>query len=77
MKIANVKTLHGANYYSHSPVIVVTVDLEEYDEVFTSDIPGFSEKLVEYLPSLEEHKCSKGVPGGFIERMQEGTAKWC
>ncbi len=73
MRILEIKALHGANYYSLRPVIVMTIDLEEQNEVYTSDIPGFVDTLLGYLPRLAEHKCSKGVPGGFVERMREGT----
>lgn len=73
MKILEIKALHGASYYSLRPVIVMTVDLQEHDEVFTSQLPGFTDALLGYLPTLRDHKCSKGVPGGFVERMREGT----
>lgn len=73
MRILDIKALQGANYFSPNPVIVAKVDLEEHDEVFTSQIPGFVESLLEHLPTLQEHKCSEGVPGGFVSRMLEGT----
>jgi cyanophycin synthetase len=73
VRILNIKALQGANYFSPNPVIVAKVDLEQYDEVFTSEIPGFVESLLKHLPTLREHKCSEGVPGGFVSRMQEGT----
>ncbi|MBN1424840.1 cyanophycin synthetase [Candidatus Fermentibacteria bacterium] len=73
MKTLGIKALHGANYYSLRPVIVMTIDLEDYDEVFTSELDGFPERLLECIPSLGDHRCSKGIPGGFVERMHEGT----
>ncbi len=73
MKILDIKALEGANYFSLRPVIVMALDLEEYNEVFTSSFPGFAEKLLASLPSIYEHKCSKGVRGGFISRVREGT----
>ena len=39
----------------------------------TNKIPGFRERLEKLLPSLYEHRCSEGVPGGFFQRVEEGT----
>jgi cyanophycin synthetase len=73
IKILEKKALRGANIYSYRPAIVMTIDLEEYDEVPTTKIDGFVDNLLETLPSLEDHRCSEGVKGGFITRMREGT----
>ncbi len=73
VEILEKKALRGANIYSYRPVIVMTIDLGEYDEVTTSKIEGFVDKLLEMIPSLEDHRCSEGVKGGFIKRMREGT----
>ncbi|MEI8335016.1 MAG: cyanophycin synthetase, partial [Chloroflexota bacterium] len=67
------RALRGANYYSYRPVVVLSVDLGEYDEVFTSEIEGFTDALVALVPSLEEHRCSEDERGGLIKRMREGT----
>ncbi len=73
IKILEKRALRGANIYSYRPVIVMTIDLGEYDEVFTNQLEGFVDKLLETLPSLDDHRCSEGVKGGFIKRMREGT----
>jgi cyanophycin synthetase len=73
IKILEKKALRGANIYSYRPAIVMTIDLGEYDEVPTSQIDGFVDQLLEMIPSLEDHRCSEGVKGGFITRMREGT----
>jgi cyanophycin synthetase len=73
IKILEKKVLRGANVYSYRPVIVLTIDLGEYDEVPTSEIDGFADRLLALIPSLEEHRCSEGVRGGLITRMREGT----
>lgn len=73
IKVLDAKALRGANYYSYRPVIVMTVDLGEYDEVQTSRIEGFIDRLLSLVPSLEEHRCSEEAKGGFIKRMREGT----
>jgi len=73
IEILGKNALRGANIYSYRPVIVLTVDLGEYDEVFTNQIHGFVDRLLEMIPSLEDHRCSEGVSGGLIVRMREGT----
>ena len=73
VKLVDSRALRGANYYSYRPVVVLTVDLEEYDEVFTDAIPGFVDALLELVPSLEEHRCSELERGGLIKRMRAGT----
>lgn len=44
--------------------------LEEYP---TDRLPGFTERLLEIMPTLQEHGCSYGEPGGFVKRLQRGT----
>lgn len=67
------RALRGANYYSYRPVILLTVDLGEYAETFTNALEGFTDALLELVPSLEEHRCSENAPGGLVLRMREGT----
>ncbi len=47
--------------------------LEELTEKMSSEIPGFYEGIIQVLPSLVEHHCSRGHRGGFLERIKEGT----
>lgn len=51
----------------------MTLDLEEIEDYPSSRLPGFTDRLVELIPTLHEHGCSYGEPGGFIRRLQEGT----
>lgn len=67
------RVLHGANYFSAGPVVLLRINLNDYDEVFTNNIAGFYEKLKAALPSLYNHHCSPGKPGGFFQRVQSGT----
>ncbi len=75
MKILQTQTLRGPNYWSirRSKLIVVRLDLEELADRPSNTIPRFYESLVVALPSLEEHFCSPGCRGGFLQRVQEGT----
>jgi len=65
--------MFGANYYSGGPIVLLRIDLGQYDEVFTNEIPGFYDRLKSILPSLYDHHCSVGKKGGFLKRVEEGT----
>jgi len=67
--------LKGPNYWSvrRNKLIQMKLDLEEKENMPTNKIPGFRERLEQLLPSLYEHRCSVGEPGGFFQRVDEGT----
>ena len=75
MQILEIKVLRGPNYWSvrRPKLIQMKLDLEELEERPTNTIPGFRERLESLFPSLYEHRCSVGRPGGFFERVEEGT----
>ncbi len=75
MKILDIKAMNGPNYWSSSrhKLIVMLLDLEDMEQRPTDKIPGFLERISALMPSLHEHRCSEGVPGGFFTRIQEGT----
>ncbi|HET7464714.1 MAG TPA: cyanophycin synthetase, partial [Longimicrobium sp.] len=56
-----------------APVIACDVTLGALEDVPSTQIPGFNERLMELLPSLREHPCSRGTEGGFAARLEEGT----
>ncbi|MEO7265981.1 MAG: cyanophycin synthetase, partial [Ferruginibacter sp.] len=75
MKIVEIKVLRGPNYWSirRTKLIQMKLDLEEMELRPTNTIDGFLERLQAMMPTLYEHRCSEGVPGGFFERVKEGT----
>jgi cyanophycin synthetase len=75
MRLIDLKTLRGPNVWSvkHHKLIVAKIDIEEYEELPTSKIEGFAERLAMRMPSLIEHQCSENKRGGFFERVREGT----
>ena len=77
MKILSSNVYVGPSVYAHFPVIRHVVDigiLEQWPSVKLGD--GFINGLVEALPSLAEHGCSYGEPGGFIRRLKEDEGTW-
>jgi cyanophycin synthetase len=75
MKIIEIKTLRGPNYWSNyrKKLIVMKLDLEQLEEFPTNKIEGFAQRLEKMLPSMGKHRCSKNHEGGFFERVVEGT----
>src|SRR3954466_15701649 len=75
MRIENVNVLNGPNYWSikWQQLIVMTLDLEELEELPTNKIPGFHERIKALFPSMISHRCSEGVEGGFFIRVHDGT----
>jgi cyanophycin synthetase len=75
MQILELKVMRGPNYWSvrRPKLIQMKLDLEEMEQRPTNSIPGFRERLGKLLPTLQEHRCSEGEPGGFFHRVDEGT----
>ena len=73
LRVTRVRALRGPNYWRLAPVIACDVRLGELKELSSADIPGFAGRLVDALPSLREHPCSRGTTGGFVDRLREGT----
>src|SRR5215213_7976944 len=73
MRVIERRLLRGPSIYSNSPCCLAVVDLEDLDEVSSTDLTGFNERLLKAIPTLVEHRCSPGYVGGFVERLNEGT----
>jgi cyanophycin synthetase len=73
IEIRGTKIYRGPNIWARTPVIHVSLDIGELADRPTNAIPGFYERLTELIPSLYDHECSLGHPGGFLERLRDGT----
>jgi cyanophycin synthetase len=73
LRIVQTQVFRGPNYWSYDPCIRLLVDLGSLEDWPSNTLPGFTEALLDVLPGLAEHSCSVGRPGGFIERLKEGT----
>src|SRR5918993_1466813 len=73
IEIRSTTVFRGPNIWARMPAILMEVDIGELEERPTNKIPGFYEHLTELLPGLYEHSCSVGKPGGFLQRLREGT----
>jgi cyanophycin synthetase len=73
MEIRKVLALRGPNIWANFPVLEAWVDIKEFEDAPSDMLPGFNERLMSWLPSMVEHRCSEGVRGGFFERLRRGT----
>ncbi|MCA6440479.1 MAG: cyanophycin synthetase [Sediminibacterium sp.] len=75
MRIEEIKVLKGPNYWSirRNKLIQMKLNLEELEQRPTNTIEGFRKRLETLFPSLYSHRCSVGEPGGFFQRVDEGT----
>ena len=73
IEVRKTTVYRGPNVWARMPVILMVIDIGELEDRPTNKIPGFYERLTECIPSLYDHGCSLGRPGGFLQRMREGT----
>jgi cyanophycin synthetase len=73
IEIRGTKIYRGPNVWARTPVIHLSLDIGQLEDRLTNAIPGFYERLTELIPSLYDHECALGHPGGFLERLREGT----
>jgi cyanophycin synthetase len=75
MKILKIQALRGPNIWSiqRKKLIQMRLDLEDLEQRPTNKIPGFRQRIEALFPSMFEHRCSEGTPGGFFYRVERGT----
>ncbi len=73
IRILEAAVYRGPHLYSRTPMVRIQVDLGSQAGRGTDRRPGLVAGLLEALPGLNRHHCSTGHPGGFVERLHEGT----
>ncbi len=73
LRILESQVLRGPNYWSYEPAVRLLVDLGSLEHWPSNTLPKFTDVLIEMLPGLYDHGCSLHRPGGFIERLRDGT----
>lgn len=77
MQIQDTRTYIGPNIWANFPVIELTLDLGPLEQWPTGRLGvDFQQRLLSLLPGLREHRCSYGVPGGFVRRLTHGEGTW-
>ncbi len=73
IRILRMTHLRGPSIWTYVPVIEALVDIGELEDFPSNTLPGLYERLCAWLPGLIEHRCSPGVRGGFLQRLETGT----
>jgi cyanophycin synthetase len=73
MEITSLKVLRGPNQWAYFPVLEIVIDLGRLEDFPSNTLPGFNERVMAWLPSMIEHRCSIGERGGFFQRLRTGT----
>ena len=73
IEINELRALRGPNRHTRHSVIFMVLDIKEYEDRPSNNIEGFTDRLLTLIPSFQAHECSIGKPGGFIQRLQDGT----
>ncbi|KAA5540170.1 cyanophycin synthetase [Adhaeribacter rhizoryzae] len=75
MEIVDLRIMRGPNYWSveHPKIIVIKLDLENYKDTYTNEIPGFFLRLKKMFPGMQAHRSAEGVEGGFFKIVRRGT----
>ncbi|HEX2705387.1 MAG TPA: cyanophycin synthetase, partial [Candidatus Lustribacter sp.] len=73
LRIVESRVYRGPNIWSYEPAIHLVLDLGVLEGYPSDTLDGFTDRLLALLPGLGKHTCSRGHPGGFVERLREGT----
>ncbi|NYT22362.1 cyanophycin synthetase [Alcaligenaceae bacterium] len=65
--------LRGPNIWTYQSAIEAWTDIGGLEDCPSNILPGFNDRLIRWLPSLIEHRCSIGERGGFLQRLRQGT----
>lgn len=66
LEVRKTTVYRGPNIWARMPAIHYVLDIGELEDRPSNKIPGFYEHLTELMPSLYDHRCSVGRPGGFL-----------
>ena len=73
LRIVETRVMRGPNYWAREPVIRMVVDLGVLEDFPSNLVPGFTDRLVAAMPSLEEHACSRSEE----RRVGKECTSWC
>jgi cyanophycin synthetase len=77
MRILERNVYVGPSHYAHFPVIRLVLDIGALEAWPSARLgPAFTDALLDAVPTLREHGCSYGEPGGFVRRLVEDEGTW-
>ena len=73
MKILAIRALRGPSIHHNQPCIFMRLDIDDMEQRPSDTLDRFRDRIEALLPTLHEHRCSVGEPGGFLQRVSDGT----
>lgn len=73
LRVLEKSVYRGPHLYSFLPMIRLMLNLGTLEAWPSHRLPEFNARLLALLPGLHAHQCSLGRPGGFVERLRDGT----
>jgi cyanophycin synthetase len=73
IEIVHTMFLRGPNIWTYRSALEAWVDIGALEDFPSNTLPGFTERLSAWLPTLVEHRCGVGERGGFLQRLHDGT----
>jgi cyanophycin synthetase len=74
MHVQKIWVLRGPNLWARSPVLEVELDLQHLNDPPTSSLPGLSDRLLAWLPTLGQRPATDGGPGDFARQLRDGSS---
>jgi cyanophycin synthetase len=74
MEITSLKVLRGPNQWASFPVLEAWVDLGPLEDYPSNTLPGFNDRLMRWLPSMVEHRCTIGAASSSGSARALGSA---
>lgn len=72
MEFRAVKTFRGPNAWGQHTVIEAILDYSDLPETLSNQLPGLADRLLEWLPNLQTHRCARCADVTFEERLHQG-----
>ena len=73
IQILRTNHLRGPSIWTYHQAVEVLIDIGALEDCPSNTLPGFTDRLLAWLPGLHEHHCGLGYRGGFVERLRDGT----
>ena len=73
IQLLRINHLRGPSIWTYHQAVEVLIDIGALEDCPSHTLPGFTDRLLAWLPGLHEHHCGLGYRGGFVERLRDGT----
>jgi cyanophycin synthetase len=73
IQLLRMNHLQGPSIWTYHRAVEAVIDIGALEDFPSNTLPGFTDRLLAWLPGLNEHHCGLGYTGGFVERLRDGT----